>query len=177
MNDNVPIFDNETQMNTTGAKPEQILSSEELFPRALALAGIIAVIAISFIPFYPIQGGPGLCGMKAVFGMPCPACGLTRSFISMAALRPIEAAGHNIFGPPLFVAALAAIPYLARELITRRRNERLQSLIFSKKTVYSIVGLLLVYQIYRMVHFAASGQFAAQRSLLRMALIRLGIMH
>lgn len=94
----------------------------------------------------------------------------------MAALRPVRAAGFNLFGPPLFVATLLAVPYLARELITRRRNERLESLIFSKKTVYSILGLLLVYQIYRMIHFAASGQFAAQRSLLRALLARLGIM-
>lgn len=54
---------------------------------------------------------PPICLMRSVTGLPCPSCGLTRSFITMAHLD-IDAARHfHHIGPGLFVFVLLQLPY------------------------------------------------------------------
>ena len=144
--------------------------------RAIVLAGAAAIIIISIFPFYPIRGGPEHCGMKVVFGLPCPACGLTRSFTSMGALRPGEAAGYHLFGPPLYLATLAAIPYLAWSVIARLTSRRLEAALFNLRTGIALGAVLIAYNLVRMGIFISSGQFAARNSLLRSALTGIGLM-
>jgi hypothetical protein len=56
---------------------------------------------------------PELCHLKRVFHLPCPGCGLTRSFISMGHFNLMAAAAYNIVGIPLFLFTLMQIPYRA----------------------------------------------------------------
>ena len=54
---------------------------------------------------------PVVCGFRRLTGVGCPGCGLTRSFVFLAHLQPIEAFRINGFGPPLFVLVAAQIPW------------------------------------------------------------------
>lgn len=54
---------------------------------------------------------PPLCTFKALTGWDCPGCGLTRSFVFMGSGSVIEAFRVHLFGPVLWVAVAAQIPY------------------------------------------------------------------
>lgn len=54
---------------------------------------------------------PEMCTFRRFLGVECPGCGLTRSFVFMAHLRPVDAFLMNKLGPPLFLLAAAQIPY------------------------------------------------------------------
>lgn len=63
---------------------------------------------------------PELCYMKVSTGYPCPACGLTRSFISMSAGEWEKAFGFNWGGPILYFLMLTLIPWHAYQFFARR---------------------------------------------------------
>ena len=54
---------------------------------------------------------PEICIAKRYFQTPCPACGLTRSFISILHGRWSDAFGFHSVGPLVFVAIVLQIPY------------------------------------------------------------------
>lgn len=56
---------------------------------------------------------PGMCVFRATFGIPCPGCGMTRSFVFLAHGDLREAFSMNVFGPAMFVLTAAQIPYRA----------------------------------------------------------------
>jgi hypothetical protein len=50
-----------------------------------------------------ILGLPDVCLFYDFTGLPCPGCGLTRSFVCFAHGRIAEAFGWHLFGPPLWL--------------------------------------------------------------------------
>ena len=58
---------------------------------------------------------PGMCLSQALLGIPCPGCGLTRSFVAFS-LGDIQSAFHfNAMGPVLYIICLMQIPYRVAE--------------------------------------------------------------
>lgn len=57
---------------------------------------------------YPL---PQICSLRRLTGYPCPGCGMTRSFISMAHVQFSAAFSYHPLGPLLFLATVAQIPY------------------------------------------------------------------
>jgi hypothetical protein len=66
-----------------------------------------AVLIISW--FYHPQPTPQqtLCGFKTILGLPCPGCGLTRSFCALAKGELFSAFAFNLLGPFLFCFTLS----------------------------------------------------------------------
>jgi hypothetical protein len=60
---------------------------------------------------------PGACWFKFITGIPCPGCGLTRSFAAMADLDPVLAYAYNPGGVVLFILFALQIPYRPVKLI------------------------------------------------------------
>jgi Protein of unknown function (DUF2752) len=54
---------------------------------------------------------PETCMFRRTFGIPCPGCGLTRSFVAMAHGRFLSALRFNTMGPIIFVFCVLQIPY------------------------------------------------------------------
>lgn len=67
-------------------------------------------VAFPFLPNRPI---PELCGARAWFGISCPGCGLTRSFIHLAHGRWTAAYACHRMGWILALLTVAQIPYRA----------------------------------------------------------------
>lgn len=65
-------------------------------------------VALSFLPGLP---APETCFAKSGFGIPCPGCGLTRSFISLAHGDWAGAWGFHRLGWLLAAATVVQIPY------------------------------------------------------------------
>jgi len=80
------------------------------------------------------------CPLWRYAGIPCPAWGLTRSFVAMAKGDWQQAVAYHLFGPILFVMFLLVAGHLLVELVRNRRlhsfymplmqNPRLQILTF-----------------------------------------------
>lgn len=54
---------------------------------------------------------PGLCMSYELFGFECPACGLTRSFISFARMDFAKAFAFHRVGPVFAILVLLQLPY------------------------------------------------------------------
>jgi hypothetical protein len=65
---------------------------------------------------------PPLCASRALFGVDCPGCGLTRCFVLLAHGRWAESFAMNRAGGVVAMALLVQIPY---RIIAIRRHESL----------------------------------------------------
>ncbi|MHB8861711.1 MAG: DUF2752 domain-containing protein [Pirellulaceae bacterium] len=65
---------------------------------------------------------PGTCTFLRVTGLPCPGCGLTRSFISVAHGHVAEAWRYNPAGILFFAIVLYQIPYRTWQIYRIRRG-------------------------------------------------------
>ncbi|MDB5333293.1 MAG: hypothetical protein JWP03_4444 [Phycisphaerales bacterium] len=86
----------------------------------LIIAGITIALAFSlrvvqgdrvafwFLPQHPL---PQTCGSRALFGMDCPGCGLTRSFVFLAHGHWNAALHVHRVGWVLALATVLQIPY------------------------------------------------------------------
>ncbi|MFK7930991.1 MAG: DUF2752 domain-containing protein [Myxococcota bacterium] len=103
-----------------------------LWPSALVLlaAGSIAAAIV----FYPaLDGDPtrvmvagtvfgGECGMKTALGLPCPQCGMTRSWVYLVRGRVLDAFTFNAAGALLLLWIAAAGLIGAIRLVTGREK-------------------------------------------------------
>ncbi|MCY2968525.1 MAG: DUF2752 domain-containing protein [Planctomycetota bacterium] len=79
----------------------------------IALAGMLVVrdeqkVAFWFLPNVP---APESCFSRSWFGIPCPGCGLTRSFVSLAHFDWAAAWRFHRLGWLLALVTVAQIPY------------------------------------------------------------------
>lgn len=90
----------------------------------LALAAVLGVRGETQVTV-PLGGFalPELCYSRAVLGINCPGCGLTRSFISLAHGDPSKAWHFNPSGILLFAVVAFQLPYRAVQLIRLRLGE------------------------------------------------------
>jgi Protein of unknown function (DUF2752) len=138
--------------------PDQELDAREIRAR-IFMAGLgLATIAASVLYAPYVSHGPVLCPFRFATGLPCPGCGLTRSFCAMAHGRVADAFGFHWLGPPLFVVTVIAIPLLIAEILSRRRIELMQRLAFSKTTGYTVAAVLASYHAYRLTLLIAGGR-------------------
>lgn len=87
----------------------------------LALAGGLAVAASFVWDRFVSMDGPALCPFRRLTGVPCPACGLTRSFVEMGNLDLASAAAMHALGPLLWMVFALMGLHGAAEVLARRR--------------------------------------------------------
>ena len=75
--------------------------------------------AFCFLPDWPI---PSSCPSQAIFGVDCPGCGLTRSFIHLAHGDWQRAFSKHRVGWLLALAVVLQIPYRLAALLGRNRQ-------------------------------------------------------
>ena len=94
----------------------------------LGLCTIIVLLAVmmtpstGFLHLGPLEI-PELCTWRRWFGVQCPGCGLTRSFVFMGHGQPLAAFAMNKLGPFLFLVVASQIPYRLWR-IARRSSDR-----------------------------------------------------
>ncbi|MFQ3648945.1 MAG: DUF2752 domain-containing protein [Gemmataceae bacterium] len=92
---------------------------------------ILCALALAAAPLLQVQGRdkvslrgwsaaelPPLCGSQIFFGISCPGCGLTRSWVSLAHGEVSRSLDHHRLGWLLMLLALLQIPYRLHALYT-----------------------------------------------------------
>lgn len=81
----------------------------------------IGVVLLSWASRFSDISEKGLfprCLFRRLTGIPCLACGLTRSFLRSAHGEFAEAFSYHLLGPPLFLLTVLTAVYLAGSIVT-----------------------------------------------------------
>lgn len=127
----------------------KVLNSKTYAKNVLLTYGLGAVLLllIALTPFTI----PSV--FRLVFGVPCPACGLTRAFLHALRLNFIQAMQMNILFAPIAIGALVYFVCAVLELFFDKKVfDRLNATLAKKR--YTALGVLLMlaswgYNLYR----------------------------
>jgi hypothetical protein len=95
-------------------------------------------VAYRDLPQYPL---PPMCGSNAWFGVKCPGCGLTRSFIHLAHGNWAASYRCHRLGWLMAAAILLQFPY--RILSIRRNRRPLLGTVFPQVFGYFLIAVLI----------------------------------
>ena len=96
-----------------------------------------------------------LCPLRAVTGIPCPSCGLTRALAHLERGHLAQALKFHPFSPLILVLALALFILLLLELVTHKSIIR--NPLESRRNIYFLFAVVVIFQIARTVLFFLNG--------------------
>ena len=94
---------------------------------------------------------PELCYWRAISGLPCPGCGLTRCFISMAHGEWSRAWSFQPVGCLLFLGVLFQFPYRSWQIWRLRRGDGDRAPRWLVVTAWLFIPALFVQWIWRLL--------------------------
>jgi hypothetical protein len=94
---------------------------------------------------------PQLCYWRAMFGIDCPGCGLTRCFIACAQGKLAAAWGYNPVGMLLFATVVFQVPYRPWQLWRLSSGRRELCLIGLPYMMLGISALLIIQWLARLI--------------------------
>jgi hypothetical protein len=121
----------------------------------------LAALAGSFVYGPYVHGGPALCVSRALVGLPCPGCGLTRSFCALARGDVVGALRYHVFGPLVYVLFVSVSVLWSAELLRGRRLWVWPRWLWSMRVGYVAGAILGTYHAARLVVMAGTGELAA----------------
>jgi len=135
----------------------QVLGARATLIQA-AIAGLgLATVSASFLYAPLVQHGPILCPFRLLTGLPCPSCGLTRSFCAMSHGHLVQALTEHWMGPALFAATALAVPIFALQALARRRFGWVDRILYSKPIGYGLALGMVAFQCYRLASMTLGG--------------------
>jgi len=95
---------------------------------------------------------PGTCTFREITGVPCPGCGLTRSFISLGHGHMFEAWTYNPAGFLFFAVVAFQVPYRVFQIVRIHRGQRQHRFAyFDSWVLIALVAVLLVQWAWRLL--------------------------
>lgn len=73
------------------------------------LCVLIALLLSFTLDSSKLCDSESVCVVFSLLGIPCPGCGLVRSFVATSHFQFCEAFSHHVFGPLLFGATLVLV--------------------------------------------------------------------
>lgn len=104
--------------------------------------GLILFILISFLSLIAIM--PVACVFKTVTGISCPACGMTRAFVSILHFDFLDACYQNLLSIPLFLFLVFSAFMLLKDLIQNRFSYIPRVLQFLGQHAFIFIFLLMI---------------------------------
>ena len=101
--------------------------------------------------------GPVLCPLRALTGLPCPGCGLTRALCVLSSGELTRALALNATALPLALFAFAAVGVAAAELVRGRAWQFYRPWLHAGRLWRLSAGGVLGYHAARMAYWAATG--------------------
>jgi hypothetical protein len=130
------------------------------WPRLLALTLLIGSLLLPLLAFDWVTSPQALvlCPLRAVTGIPCPSCGLTRALAHLERGHLAEALKFHPFSPLILFLALTLFILLLLELATHK------GIIFNplknRRTIFILFAVVVVFQVARTVLFFLNGGWA-----------------
>jgi hypothetical protein len=127
------------------------------WPRLLALVLLAGTLLVPLLAYdwVTAPGRPTLCPLRAVTGVPCPSCGITRALAHLERGHWAEAVRCHPFVPLVFPLVLALVIMLAFELVTHRQI--IGNPLKVRRDVWLVFAGLAVFQVTRTVIFFLDG--------------------
>lgn len=126
----------------------------------LALLSLIGLVIARIWPVQSVDSGQATCLLRLTTGMPCPGCGMTRSWVHLAHGDVATAFEYNVFGPVGMAMAAGLIVYTVVALVRRRPTDRLFDQL-NPKILMVGMGLWLGYSAVRIVSLALGQDYFA----------------
>lgn len=104
--------------------------------------GLILLILISFLSLIAIM--PVACVFKTVTGISCPACGMTRAFVSILRFDFLDACYQNLLSIPLFLFLIFSVFMLVKDFIQNRFSYLPNVLQFLGQHTFIFIFLLMI---------------------------------
>ncbi len=104
-----------------------------------------------------LKSDQSLCPLKALTGMPCPSCGITKSMVYFYEGNLIKSIEYHIFGPAVIVFSLFVIVLFLVELKTKKNY--FQKYLYHRKLAYGLAIFLGSYHILRLIWFLKDNTF------------------
>jgi Protein of unknown function (DUF2752) len=100
-----------------------------------------------------------VCPIRYLTGIPCPTCGMTRSFMAIAQGNLFQALAENLFGPLLFVSFVIVAVHITLELIIKRQITAFYCHPLKQRKL-QILGLfaVLTYYLLRLYNLSQTGE-------------------
>jgi hypothetical protein len=137
----------------------RFLSRQEIQLRTLELGLLLAPLGGAYCYSHTSYSSPFFCPFRTLTGIPCPGCGMTRSFLAIAKGNLSSAIGYNLFGPILFIGLTLAVMHLFVELLCRRKIDTIYTKWMLEQKIQLIsLGSLLIYHGIRLILLARSGE-------------------
>ena len=86
----------------------------------VALVGAVAVVASSLADPDAVDHGPVVCPFRLLTGLPCPGCGLTRSWVHLMHGQVGAAMTANPFGVVALLLTVGLVVVVAAHVVRRR---------------------------------------------------------
>jgi len=109
---------------------------------AVAVLGVAALGLSLVLTPADAADGPIVCPFRLLTGLPCPGCGLTRSWVFLAHGRVTDALSANPFGPVTMAAAIALVIAVCWAVVRRRPLPDLDRIALALPTRIVLVGWL-----------------------------------
>jgi len=85
-----------------------------------AAVAACALAAAATVSPEAVEDGPVICPFRLMTGLPCPGCGLTRSWVYLLHGQPGAATAANPFGILALLAAVALVAVVTSSVVRRR---------------------------------------------------------
>lgn len=125
-------------MSITQAPATRRLASSEL----VAAAGVAALGVSALLSPEHIEDGPVICPFRRLTGLPCPGCGLTRSWTYLTHGWWRESLHVHLFGPILALVVLVLAVAVVRAWVRRTPAPSLDRLVRHPVALLVIVAWL-----------------------------------
>jgi hypothetical protein len=134
--------------------------TERMIVPVLAAISLVGLVVARVWPVPSVDGGQPTCILRILTGMPCPGCGMTRSWVHLAHGDVATAFEYNLFGPIGMAAAAGLVVYTAVSLVRRRPPQRLLDQL-NPRILMVLVGVWLAYSAVRIVSLSLGQDYFA----------------
>ena len=124
-----PFADRDADRDGAPDRPTSLSSRLPASSQLVALGGVLALATASALSPDHIEDGPVVCPVRRLTGLPCPGCGLTRSWVYLAHGRWHDSVVAHPFGPVSVALVLALVVAVLVALVRRRPAPDLEALV------------------------------------------------
>lgn len=116
----------------------------------VGFGGLGALVVARMLPADHIEDGPVVCPFRLLTGLPCPGCGLTRSWVCLLHGEWQHAVAANAFGPAAVLGVLLLVVVSVRARVAGHPPTALNRLV-RRPPVVAVAAVWLAYAVVRLV--------------------------